>query len=271
MRKALTVVLLMALILNCFVYENVNAEEEWIKSSDNVFEVLLESVDMSSYPKADIKLRYRVDKNTENSGTWSIDCTKEINSFISSHPEYKNRKVKVEAGKIDNIECNREGIDYTINVTLKIGDEAEKICRLRINLWEEFPDDFIDYEVFQIAEGIKKYQSVLSDPEKLQITADIEKKCYKNDDLIYYVVPTSYNGSVRYIGIVCKDNGNFAVYDLVDGDIMNALYGNIRMIYRGWSGGSTEDEIINLLTSSSASLDTYIKKRPVINALDKIQ
>ncbi len=149
--------ILMVMILVSSSLIVAQAEKTWVKSKDGVLEAAFISIATDNYPKAAIKLQYRIDEMTCKSGTWTYDGTEAITKYISNHPEYKNRKIKMSAEIVEVYEC-RPGIHYGISVKITINGTDTDYYYAGVNLWEEFPDEFIDYDVFHIAAGLKLYK-----------------------------------------------------------------------------------------------------------------
>ena len=179
--------------------------DKWVKSSDGVLEASLVSIDTSYYPKIEIKLEYRIDSTTSASGVWQYDGSQAISSYIANHPEYKNRKVTLNAS-IASITAYREGIQYSIRIQINISGGSTDYFNAGINLWEEFPNDFIDYDAFHIADGLKMYKQYLYDSSSFRIDSDATMGySSNNNNIIYYKV--SIAGKNRLGGYVSNDVG----------------------------------------------------------------
>ena len=106
---------------------------------------------------------------------------------------------------------------------MTIGGEVSDTCNLGINLWEEFPDAFIDYDAFNIARAIDLYKNNagLYNPSSLTINGDAST-LYGIDeykDIQYYKV--CLNAMNRVGGYV--NNDIIIVYNKTTGkmDIIN--------------------------------------------------
>lgn len=225
LRLMSVIVLLACLIVICLPVivqaESGNAANTWYTSKDEIISFQIVSVDTSAYPKVSITMKYKTDTGDTGKGTWTYDATSAVSQYVSAHPAYKNRRVKIEA-EIVNVTASRDGIQYGVKLKMTVGGEITDYANFGLNLWEEFPNDFIDYDAFVIANAIDLYKSVggLYTPSSLKLNGDVNVVYDdKDSNIVYYGIPLSAMNRVGgYVNshITVIYNSTTTMMDIID-------------------------------------------------------
>lgn len=259
---AALVVMMSAGWLSAFA-ETTDDSLEWHQSEDGVISFAIVSVDNSSYPKIKITMKYKVDEELASSSYWTYDASNAVSQYIHAHPQYKNRKVKINA-EIEEVYARREGIQYAVKIKVSIGGENSDYYYAGLNLWEEFPDEFIDYDAYRIASGIKLYQEKggVYNPSALTISGNARMDDSSEENIVLYKI--SVNGMNRAGGyvnetIVIVYNEQTGLMDLVNDDC--------EYIYRQGATNRKNASELFILYYSVGESDTQISQRVVEAAM----
>lgn len=269
----MSVIVLFACLLTICPAFSVQAEsgsntEKWYTSKDEIISFAVTAIDNSAYPKISITMKYKTDTGNTKKGTWTYDATSAVSQYVSAHPAHKNRRVKIEA-EIVNVTASREGIQYGVKLKMTVGGEITGYANFGLNLWEEFPSEFIDYDAFVIANAIDLFKSVggLYNPSSLKLNGDVNVVYDNKDkDIVYYGIPLSaMNRAGGYVNqnITIIYNTVTTKMDIVDP--WGAKY-----IYRqGATAKKSSSDFLSFGYDSLYAPDTVIWQRTVQKAMDQ--
>ena len=220
MKKMLAIILTIILLVS--LTSTVYAEDKkWYKSSDGVVEVKFVSFEEKDYPKYTLKLQLRIAGETETATISSTyDLSSWVTSFVKNNPSYKNRKVKVTTDGTFNGFAQKSDTTYEISVKVAVGGKSGYRLTNTIDLSEVFPDDFVNYDIINIATCIEAHVNLLLNSSSYSISNASVIESRKYTDIVYYLYTiTAQNrlggNSSNYIVVFFnKSTGKFASYNL---------------------------------------------------------
>ena len=185
MKKLLAITLMIILLISS---ASVYAEDyKWFKSSDGVVEVKFVSLEESNYPEYRLKLKVRIVGETKEETLISYyDLSSWVTSFVKKNPSYSNRKVKVTSdGTFDSFK-QESGTIYKIEINTAVGGENDYILIKKLDLSDTFPDDFVNYDIINIAACIKAHVGLLLNASSYSISDPAVMISKKYENIVYY-------------------------------------------------------------------------------------
>lgn len=219
MKKLLAITLMIILLISS---ASVYAEDyKWFKSSDGVVEVKFVSLEESNYPEYRLKLKVRIVGETkEETLIGYYDLSSWVTSFVKKNPSYSNRKVKVTSdGTFDSFK-QESGTIYKIELNTAVGGENDYILMKTLDLSDTFPDDFVNYDIINIAACIKAHVGVLLNASSYSISDASVVESKKYEDIVYYFYTITAqnrmggNSSNQIVVFFNRKTGKYESYNL---------------------------------------------------------
>lgn len=226
-RMLIAVFSIITMVLStCPVYaeEVVNADG-WYLSSDEMIEVKFISLEEANYPIYKLTLQYRLDGEQESElQTYNFDLTGAINQYISQNTANQNRKAKVTSDGVFTKFDYQVGTIYSARLSIQIGGSLTWGLHSDIDLSVIFPEDFVNYDIINIASCINAHKNALLNSSSYSIrdTKVVASKQY--DNIVYYTYRMAAqnrmggNSTNEMMAIFNTSTGKFTlfVYDLDD-------------------------------------------------------
>lgn len=185
MKKVIAITLMVVLIITSI---SVFAEgQNWHKSSDGVVEIMFVSLKERNYPKYTLELQARLSGDTQvKTLLTSYDLSSLVTSFVKNNPSYNNRKLKITSDGSFNSFRLESGTTYTATLNIKVAGESGHTLQFKIDLSDTFPDDFVNYDVINIASCIRAHVNLLLNSSSYSISAPSVVASKNYNDIVYY-------------------------------------------------------------------------------------